>query len=64
MKTRATQELHMGLGPDHACSLVGGSVSGSPQGSRLVNSVGLLIESLSPLGSSIVPPSLPQDSLN
>jgi hypothetical protein len=44
-----------GLGPAHACSLVGGSVSGSRRGSRLGDSVGLLVESLSPLGHSIFP---------
>jgi hypothetical protein len=32
-----------GLEPAHVCSLVGGSVSGSSQGSRLVDTVGLLV---------------------
>ena len=36
------------MGPAHVCSFVGGSVSGSPQGSRLVDSGGLPVESLSP----------------
>jgi hypothetical protein len=42
--------LHIGrgcLGPALVCSLVGGSVSESPQESRLVDSVGLLMEFLS-----------------
>ena len=40
-------ELHIcytcagALGPDHVCSLVGGSVSDSSQESRLVDSIGL-----------------------
>jgi hypothetical protein len=34
------------LGPDHVCSLVGGSVSGSLQGSGLVDAVGLPVEKL------------------
>ena len=33
-----------GLGPAHICSLVRSSVFGSPQGSRLVDSVGLPVE--------------------
>ena len=33
------------LGPAHVCFLVGGSVSGSPQGSSLADSVGFLVES-------------------
>jgi len=40
-----------GLGLVHACSLVGGSVSVSPHRSRLVDSLGLLVVSLIPLGS-------------
>ena len=44
-----------GLGLACVCSLVGGSVSGSPQGSRLVDSVGLFVESLSTLGPAIYP---------
>ena len=39
--------------------LVGGSVSGSPQKTRLVNSVGLLVEFLCPQGPSILSPALP-----
>jgi hypothetical protein len=42
--------------PAHVSSLVVGSVSGSSQGSRLVDSVGLLVEFLSLLGPSILPP--------
>jgi hypothetical protein len=56
--------VRVGLGSDHVCSLVGGSVSGSPQGSRLCDSVGLPVEFLSPLGSSVLPATLPQDFLN
>ena len=44
---------HVRLGPAHICSLVSDSVSGSPQCSKLPNSVGLLMESLSPVGSTI-----------
>jgi hypothetical protein len=36
-----------GLSPAHALSLVDGSVSGGPRGSKLVDSVGLSVESLS-----------------
>jgi hypothetical protein len=39
------------VGPALVCSLVGCSLSGSPHWSRLVDSVGLLVEFLSPLGS-------------
>jgi hypothetical protein len=47
-----------GIGP------FGGSVSGSPQVSKLVNSVGLPVESLSSLGLSVLPPTLSQGSLS
>jgi hypothetical protein len=50
-----------GLGPAHAHSLVGGSVSGNPQGNRLVDFVGLPVEFLSSSSFSILP-SLSQDS--
>ena len=40
-----------GLGPADVCSLFGNSVSGSPHESRLVDSVGLPVESLSFSGS-------------
>ena len=53
--------LHMGwgdLGSSHVCSLVGGSVSESPQSPRLVDSVGLPVKFLSHLGSSILLPIL------
>jgi hypothetical protein len=48
-----------GLVPAYMCSLVGGSVSGRPQGSRLVNSVSLLMGLPSSSGPSIIPPTLP-----
>jgi hypothetical protein len=38
-----------GLGPACACSLVGGSVPVNPHGHRLVDSVSLLVESLTAL---------------
>lgn len=44
------------LGPVNACSLVGGLVSVSPHGPQLVDSVGLLVEFLSPLGPFFLPP--------
>lgn len=61
---QAAPLLHMcrGLGPACVHSLVGGSIFESPQWSRLVDPVGVLVESLSPLRSSILPPTLPQDS--
>ena len=46
----------------HVCSLVGGSVSVSPYGPRLVDSVGFLVVSLTILSPTILPPPLPQDS--
>jgi hypothetical protein len=49
-----------GLSPAHAHSLVGSSVSGSPQESRLFGSVGL-VESLFSMGPSVLSPTLPQD---
>jgi hypothetical protein len=49
------------LGPALEHSLVGGSVSGIPQGSKIVDSVGLFVEPLSLPGSSVLPPTLPQD---
>jgi hypothetical protein len=48
-----------GLGPACAGSLVGGSVSERPQGSRLVDALGLTVGSLSPPGPSVLPPTLP-----
>ena len=54
----------VGLSIALVCSLVGGSVSGNPQGSTLGDSVGLLVESLCPRGSSVLPPTLPQDFLS
>ena len=44
-----------GLYPILVCTLTGGSVSGSSQGSRLLDSVGLPEETLSPPGCSILP---------
>jgi hypothetical protein len=52
------------LGPAWDHSLVGGSVSGSPQGPRLVESVGLSVESLSSSSPPILPPTLLEDSLS
>ena len=50
-----------GLGPVHACSLVGGSVSMSPKEPILFDFVGLLVMSLTPLDLSIIhPPTLPK----
>ena len=48
--------------PLYALWLVGQSLGS--QGSRLVDSVGLLVESLSPLASSVLPSTLPQDFLS
>ena len=50
-----------GLGPDHAHFLVESSVSGNPQGSRLVDYVGLPVEFLSLSGPAILPPTLPSE---
>ena len=46
----------------YAISLVGGSVSESPQGSRLDDTVGLRVEFLFPSVLSILPLTLPYDS--
>jgi hypothetical protein len=48
-----------GIGPVCVHSLVGYSVSGNPQGPRLVDSVGLPVESLSYSGPPILFPILP-----
>ena len=59
------QVCHRGagsLGLASVCFLVGGSISDSLQGYSLVDSVDLLVESITPLGSSILPPTLPQHS--
>ena len=53
-----------GLGPVHVCSLVGVSVSVRPYGSRLVDSVGLLVMSLTRPAHSIFLSTLPQGSLS
>jgi hypothetical protein len=52
------------LGPAHACSLVDGSVSGRPKGSRLVDSVGLSVDFLSSSSSSFFSLTLPKDFWN
>jgi hypothetical protein len=52
------------IGPANAYSLVGASVSGSTNGSRLVGFVHLLVESLSLSSPSVLPPTLPQNSLH
>ena len=52
-----------GLGSGHVQSLFGGPVSVSLHGPRLVYSVGLLVMSLTPLASSFLPLTLPQDLL-
>lgn len=44
------------LGLAHANSLVGGSVSSSPQRCRLLDSLGLPVESLTSSGPPILPP--------
>jgi hypothetical protein len=49
------------LGPPHACSLVVDSVSVSPHGPRLVDSVGFLVVSLTSLAPSNLCPPLLQD---
>jgi hypothetical protein len=51
------------LGPAPDCSLVSGSVSGSPHGLRLVDYVGLLVEFLSSSRPKIIHPTL-QDFLS
>lgn len=43
-----------GLGPAFVCPLIDYSVSGQGQGSRLVDSIGLPVEFLSPTGSEIL----------
>jgi hypothetical protein len=53
-----------GLSPAHVCSMVGSSVSGSHYGSRLIDSICVLVESLSHLGPLFLLPTLPQDSLS
>jgi hypothetical protein len=50
------------LGPAPACPFIGGSVSVNLHGPRLVDSVGLLVESLSPPAPSILSPILLQES--
>ena len=48
-----------GLGPAPACSLVGGSVSLSSHVFRLVDTIGLLVVSLTPPAPSLLSPTLP-----
>jgi hypothetical protein len=52
------------LGPAHVCSLVGGPVSGSPQGPSLVESVSPSVESAYSLCFLILPPAPPQEFLS
>jgi hypothetical protein len=52
------------LGPTLIGSTFGGLVSVNSQGSKLVESVGLHVDSLSTLGPLIFPLTLPQDFLN
>lgn len=52
--------LHMCHQRALVCSLVSGSFSENSQGSRLVDSASL-VKSLSPPGSSILPPTLPRE---
>jgi hypothetical protein len=65
MKTKLhiCYKLVGGLDPASTCSLVCGSVSVSPHGPRLVDSVGLLVVSLTPLAQAILFSTLPQDPL-
>jgi hypothetical protein len=51
-----------GLGPSHACSLVGGSVSLAPYGPTLVHSVDFLMVYLIPLAPPILYLLLAEDS--
>ena len=53
-----------GLGPSHARSLVGSSVSVVPYGTRLVDSLGFLVVSMTLLSPSVLLTILPQDSPN
>jgi hypothetical protein len=53
-----------GLSPVYAHSLIAGSVSVTPHGPRLVDSVGLLVVSLTPPPPSILLQTLPQVSLS
>jgi hypothetical protein len=48
-----------GLGQSHADSLVGGSISVSFYGLRLVDSMRILVVSSNPLASTILPPQHP-----
>jgi hypothetical protein len=50
------------LGPAAACFLVGGPGSASPHGTRLVDSVGILVASLIPPSCLLLSLTLPQDS--
>jgi len=51
-------QMDRGLGPAPECSLVGGAVSVSLRGHRLVDSGGLLVVSLTPLTFSLPSPTL------
>jgi hypothetical protein len=52
------------LGLAFVCSMLGGSLTANVQSSMLVDTIGLLVESLSPPGSSTLLSALPQDSLS
>jgi hypothetical protein len=60
----STSATHVwgGLGAACVCSLIGVSDSEIPQWSRLVGSVCLSVEFLSPLGPAVLPPFLPEES--
>ena len=66
--THIQTELHVsylcvrGRNPDHVCSFIGGSISESSQGSKLVDSFGFLGEFLSHAGHLLLPPTFPQES--
>jgi hypothetical protein len=57
MQIQATYQLPLcgGLGLADTCYLVGGSVSVSPHGPRLVDSIGLLVVSMTPSADLILP---------
>ena len=59
MKTKLLTDICAGLGPAHAHSLVGDSGTGNPQESRLVDSVGFSVDSLSSSCPSVLLPTLP-----
>ena len=62
--TYTTRIYVEGLGQSHAGFLVVNSFSVSSYEPRLVDSVGFLVITLAQLAPTILPPSLPQDSLS